>query len=162
MKQIYTLLVMLLVSVSALAQNSGKALYRKYSDEPGVQAVYISPAMFRLIGRIPDVEIGDSNVNLARVIKSMTGFYLISFEDPELGRELSADVSGLLDRSDYELMMEVKDDGQTVRLYTVSPTDELITSLIMHVRDQEETTFLSIDGEIDRAALEELIASATE
>ena len=118
--------------------------------------------MFRLIGRIPDVEIGDSNVNLARVIKSMTGFYLISFEDPELGRELSADVSGLLDRSDYELMMEVKDDGQTVRLYTVSPTDELITSLIMHVRDQEETTFLSIDGEIDRAALEELIASATE
>ena len=157
MKKIYTLLVLLLVSVSALAQNSGKALYRKYSDEPGVQAVYISPAMFRLIGRIPDVEIGDSNVNLARVIKSMTGFYLISFEDPELGRELSADVSGLLDRSDYELMMEVKDDGQTV-----SPTDELITSLIMHVRDQEETTFLSIDGEIDRAALEELIASATE
>ena len=58
--------------------------------------------------------------------------------------------------------MEVKDDGQTVRLYTVSPTDELITSLIMHVRDQKETTFLSIDGEIDRAALEELIASATE
>ena len=162
MKQFYTFILLLFVSIGAFAQNSGKAIYRKYSDEPGVQAVYISPAMFRLIGRIPDVEIGDSNVNLARVIKSMTGFYMISFKEPDLGRELSADVSGLLDRSDYELMMEVKDDGQTMRMYTVSPTEELITSLIMHVRDKDETTFLSIDGEIDRLALEELIASATE
>ena len=72
MKQFYTFVILLFVSISALAQNSGKSIYRKYSDEPGVQAVYISPSMFRLVGRIPDVQLSDGNVNLARVIRSMT------------------------------------------------------------------------------------------
>lgn len=162
MKQIYTLLVLLLVSLSAAAQNSGKALYQKFSDEPGVQAVYISPAMFRLIGRIPDVELREGNINLARVIKSMNGFFMLSSEDPAVAERLSSEVSRLIRKSDYELLMEVKDDGEAVRMYTISPDEATVTSLVMHVRNPEETTFLSIDGEIDRAALEELIASAQE
>ena len=162
MKQIYTLLILLLVSLSAAAQNSGKALYQKFSDEPGVQAVYISPAMFRLIGRIPDVELREGNINLARVIKSMNGFFMLSSEDPAVAERLSSEVSRLIRKSDYELLMEVKDDGEAVRMYTISPDEATVTSLVMHVRNPEETTFLSIDGEIDRAALEELIASAQE
>ncbi len=162
MKQIYTLLILLLVSLGAAAQNSGKALYQKFSDEPGVQAVYISPAMFRLIGRIPDVELREGNINLARVIKSMNGFFMLSSEDPAVAERLSSEVSRLIRKSDYELLMEVKDDGEAVRMYTISPDEATVTSLVMHVRNPEETTFLSIDGEIDRAALEELIASAQE
>ena len=55
MKKFYILVAMLLLSVSALAQN-GRSLYNKYSDHDEVEAVYISPAMFRLMGRIPDVQ----------------------------------------------------------------------------------------------------------
>lgn len=162
MKRILTLAVLLLTALGAAAQNSGKALYQKFSDEPGIQAVYISPAMFRLIGRIPDVELSGNDVNLARVIKSMNGFYLLGSEDPAIGERLARDVSHFISKSDFELLMEVKDDGETMRMYIVSPDEATITSLVMLSRDREETTFLSIDGVIDRAALEELIASATE
>ena len=61
MKKFYILVLMLLVSVSAFAQN-GRSLYNKFSDLPDVEAVYISPAMFRLIGKIPDVEMQDGSV----------------------------------------------------------------------------------------------------
>ena len=160
MKRICILAVLLLAGIAASAQNSGKALYQKFSDEPGIQAVYISSAMFRLIGKIPDVELGDSDVNLARVIKSMNGFYLLSSEDPAVGGQLARDVTQFIGKSDFELLMEAKEEGETMRMYTVSPDEATITSLVMLSRDNDETTFLSIDGVIDRAALEELIASA--
>ena len=73
MKKIYIILVLLALSVTALAQN-GKSLYNKYSDRPGVEAVYISPAMFRMIGKIPDVEFKDGEIDFTPIIKSMSGF----------------------------------------------------------------------------------------
>ena len=62
MKRIIVILAALLLSISAFAQN-GKSIYQKYSDADGVTAVYISPAMFRLIGTIPDLEVGEDKVN---------------------------------------------------------------------------------------------------
>ena len=64
MKRIILLAVLLLTALTASAQ-SGKSIYQKYSDAENVSAVYISPAMFRLIGKIPDLEVGENHVNLA-------------------------------------------------------------------------------------------------
>ena len=57
MKRIIILFAALLLSFSAFAQN-GKSIYQKYSDAENVSAVYVSPAMFRMIGQIPDLESG--------------------------------------------------------------------------------------------------------
>ena len=48
MKKIIAISVMLLIAVGAFAQE-GKRLYNKYSAQEGVSAVYISPAMFKLM-----------------------------------------------------------------------------------------------------------------
>ena len=56
MKRIIATALMLLMTVGAFAQE-GKRLYNKYSDQDGVSAVYISPAMFKLIGQLPDINI---------------------------------------------------------------------------------------------------------
>ena len=58
MKRILLLAVLLLSALTASAQ-SGKSLYQKYSDAENVSAVYISPSMFKLIGKLPEIEIGD-------------------------------------------------------------------------------------------------------
>ena len=42
MKQFYIIVAMLLLSISAFAQD-GRSLYNKYSDLADVEAVYISP-----------------------------------------------------------------------------------------------------------------------
>ena len=100
MKRIITIAALLILSLTAFAQ-SGKQLYSKYSDLPGVEAVYVSPAMFRLIGRIPDVEFKDEDIDFSPMIKSMTGFYILETEDPKVSADLYADVQKFVNSGKY-------------------------------------------------------------
>ena len=158
MKKIYILVVMLLVSVTALAQN-GRSLYNKYSDSPNVEAVYVSPAMFRLIGKIPDIEMQDENVNLGPIIKSLSGLYILNITDERMANELAEDVNRFIKKGQYELLMEAKDNGEVMRLYTVGD-DNIVNSLVMLARQDKETNFICIDGDRPREDLENLIAEA--
>ena len=117
MKKIITILATLLAAVTAFAQ-SGKDLYNKYSDLDGISAVYVSPAMFRMIGKIPDVDMEDGNVDLTPIIQSMTGFYMLDAEDPGVASKLEAEVKRLLNGKKYELLFETKENGEVTRLFT--------------------------------------------
>jgi phosphosulfolactate synthase (CoM biosynthesis protein A) len=158
MKRIYALLVMLALSVAAFAQN-GRSLYNKYSDYENVEAVYISPAMFRLMGKIPDMELQEENVNLGPIIKSLTGLYILSTTREDIAADLAADVNHFIQRGSYELLMEAKDNGEVMRLYTVGD-EQIVNSLVMLARDAAETSFICLDGTMPRDQLETLIAEA--
>ncbi|MBQ6198940.1 MAG: DUF4252 domain-containing protein [Bacteroidales bacterium] len=160
MKRLYIILILLLVSISAIAQD-GRAIYNKYSDLPGVEAVYISSAMFRLIGKIPEVEMGDEDVDLAPIIKNLKGFYIISTEEKAIGDDLYADVKKRLDRGEYEMLMEAKEDGEVMRLYTAGD-DFTVRSFIMLTRDAAEVSFIGLDGEMPRDQLEDIVMKAVE
>ena len=158
MKKFYILVVMLLLSVSAFAQN-GRSLYNKYSDYDNVEAVYISPAMFRLIGKIPDVEMQDGSVNFGPIIKSLSGLYILNIPESDAAAQLADEVNHFVTKGHYELLMEAKDNGEVTRMYTVG--DEfVVNSFVLLSRDQEETNFICIDGTIPRDKLEALIAEA--
>lgn len=157
MKRIIIISAMLLAFVGASAQN-GKAIYQKYSDDEGVSAVYISPAMFRLIGKIPDLKVEDSEVNLAPIIKSLSGMYIINSSDGRIGDALKKDVNNFVSTGKYELIMETKDSGETMRMYTVG-TEDIVESLVMFSIEPDEATFICIDGKMKRDDLEKAIAS---
>jgi hypothetical protein len=159
MKKLYILVVMLLVSVSAFAQN-GRSLYNKYSDLANVEAVYISPAMFRLMGKIPDMELENGSVNLGPIVKSLTGLYILSVKEENVAANLYDDVSRFIQKGLYELLMEAKDNGEVMRLYTVGD-DFIVNSLVMLARQGDETDFICLDGTMPRDQLEALIAEAT-
>ena len=158
MKKTIAIIAAVLLSVSAFAQKAGD-LYRRYSDEKGVSAVYISPAMFRLIGRIPNLEIGEGDVNLAPLIKSLNGMYLLSCEDPDVAEKIKKDVNKHIQRGTYELLMEAKDGGDVTRMYTVGDA-KTIKSFVFMALEPKETTFISFEGEIPREQLENAIAKA--
>lgn len=158
MKKFYMLVAMLLLSVSAFAQD-GRSLYNKYSDYENVEAVYISPAMFRLIGKIPDIQMEGDNVNLAPVIKSLSGLYILTISDGNLAADLTADVNRFILKGEYELLMEAKDNGEVTRMYTVGD-ERTVNSFVLLSRDGAETNFICIDGTIPRDQLEDLIAKA--
>lgn len=158
MKKFYILVAMLLLSVSAFAQD-GRSLYNKYSDYDNVEAVYISPAMFRMIGKIPDIQMEGENVNLAPIIKSLSGLYILTISDPGLAADLNADVNQFIKKGDYELLMEAKDNGEVTRMYTVG-NETVVNSFVLLSRDGDETNFICIDGTIPRDKLEDLIAKA--
>ena len=158
MKQLYILVAMLMLSITAAAQD-GRSLYNKYSDYENVEAVYISPAMFRLIGKIPDVEMNDESVNLGPIIKSLSGLYILSIKEGGIAEQLADDVNRFIRKGEYELLMEAKDNGEVTRMYTVGD-DFTVNSFVLLAREGTETNFICIDGTIPRDQLEDLIAKA--
>ena len=160
MKRILFLTVIMLIvsALSAFAQN-GRSIYQKYSDAENVSAIYISPAMFRLIGKIPELEINDSDVNLAPVVRTLTGMYILNSENQAINASLRGDVDRFIKGGRYELLMEAKDDGETVRMYTVGDS-KTIESFVMFVVDGDETTFICLDGQMPREQTEKLILEA--
>ena len=158
MKKFYILALMLLTSVTALAQN-GRSLYNKYSDYDNVEAVYISPATFRLMGRIPDMQIEDGSVNLGPIIKSLTGLYILNITQEGIAASLADDVNRFIQKGEYELLMEAKDNGEVTRMYTVGD-EKVVNSFVMLSRSGGETSFVCLDGTMPREQLEAVIADA--
>lgn len=156
MKKALVFLTFLIMTVNAFAQDS-KYIYNKYSDEKGVSAVYISPAMFKMIGRIPEIDMGNGAQDISGVVRNLNGFYLISTENPKIVESIKADVKKFIGNGKFELMMEAKDDGMATRFYTIG-NDEVINSFVMSAYDEGECTFICMDGVIDRAELERLLA----
>lgn len=158
MKQITALAAALLLTISAFAQE-GKNIYMKYSDADDVSAVYISPAMFRLMGKIPDIDVNGEGVNLGKIIKSLSGFYLLNTSNPKVTDSLVGETRKLITKGKYEILMEAKENGETVRIYTVGD-DKTVTGFVLFSNHKEESTFIYLDGEMPREELEQMIAGA--
>lgn len=156
MKRIIILFAALLLTVSAFAQN-GKSIYQKYSDAENVSAVYISPAMFRLIGQIPDLEVGEDNVNLTPVIRSLSGLYILNSENETVNGSLRVDAERFINSGKYELLMEAKDSGEVVRMYTLG-NDRTIEGFVMLAAEANEVTFICLDGQMPRKDFEALLS----
>lgn len=151
---------MLLLAVGAFAQE-GKKLYNKYSDQEGVSAVYISPAMFKLVGQLPDINVDMANgekMDVAPLVRSFSGFYMLSFEQKSAASaELYKEVTAMVNKGYFELLMEVKDSGSTVRMYTLGD-EKTVSSFVCIINEDDETMFFSLEGSMNRSDLEKLIA----
>ena len=161
MKKIIAISVMLLLTVGAFAQE-GKRLYNKYSDQEGVSAVYISPAMFKLIGQLPDLDVETSDgekINVAPLVRSFDGFYLLSVSDKSKAAELKQEAQSMIKSGRFEMLMEAKDSGSTVRIYTVGD-DKTISSLVLLAQEGDSVQFICLEGSINRKDFENLIAQS--
>ena len=115
--------------------------------------------MFRLIGKIPELEINDSDLNLAPVIRSLSGMYVLNSRNQSINAGLHGDVDRFIRGGRYEMLMEAKENGSTVRMYTVGD-NKTIESFVMFVVDGDETTFVCLDGQMPREETEKLILEA--
>ena len=156
MKKIIVTAIAILMAVAMFAQN-GESIYRKYSGKPGVTGVYISPAMFRMMGSLPLEEMVDGQ-DLAPLIKQMNGFYLIEVSDAAIAGEVEADVRRLLSSNKFELLMEVKDEGNTVKMMSLTEGD-YVKSFVISCIEENETVFICLDGDILKSDLDNFIAS---
>ena len=151
---------MLFIAVGAFAQE-GKRLYNKYSDQEGVSAVYISPAMFKLMGQLPDINVETADgkkMDMAPLVRSFSGFYMLSFEKKSAASaELYKEVTSLVNKGNFELLMEVKDDGSTIRMYTLGD-EKVVSSFVCIINEEDETMFFSLEGSMNRSDLEKLIS----
>lgn len=161
MKRIATFVAaMFLLTAGAWAQD-GKGIYNKYSDNEEVSAVYISASMFKLMGKVPNMDIGEGSMDLGSIIKNLNSMYLLDCEDPDLCAEIKADVNKFIKKYDFEMLMEIKDKGEVVRIYTTG-NEKTVTQFILTASEYEAFTFICLDGTMSRADLEKAIAKATQ
>lgn len=159
MKRIIILAALLLSAAIASAQE-GKNIYNRYSAGTGVSAVYISPSMFKIIGKLPDLEMETADgksMNLAPLINSFQGFYLLDISNPTTISAIQKDVASMISKGRYELMMEVKDEGETLKIYT-SGNEKVIESFVFIASKGDSVQFICIDGGMNRSDIEKLIA----
>lgn len=159
MKRIIILAILLLSATIASAQE-GKKIYNRYSADKGVSAVYISPSMFKIIGKLPDLEMETADgksMNLAPLINSFQGFYLLDISNPTTISAIQKDVASMISKGRYELMMEMKDEGETLKIYT-SGNEKVIESFVFIASEGDSVQFICIDGGMNRSDIEKLIA----
>ena len=113
--------------------------------------------MFRLMGRIPDVETGEGKVNFSTIIRSLSGMYILNSENPAINDNLRGEAEKFIKSGHYELLMEAKDSGETVRMYTVG-TEKVINGFVMLAAEAAEVTFICLDGQMPRDDFEKLVA----
>ena len=153
---------LLLISVTLASAQEGKNLYNKYSSEKGVSAVYISPAMLKLIGQLPDLKIqtqGDKSLDIGSLISSFHGFYMLEITEPSAMTTLRKDVASMIGTGRYELLMEMKEEGETLNIYTAGD-EKVIDSFVFMATDTDGMQFICIDGAMNRSDVEKLIAAA--
>lgn len=155
MKKLIIMAVAMLLSVAAFAQD-GKSIYSRYSGKEGVSSVYISPAMFRLMGKLPEMKSAGKDLDLSSILTSFSGLYLIESENKSINSSLKADVENAVKKGSYELLLEANDSGELVQLYTIG--EDIVKSLIFYTVSGDEYTFISIDGNIKMSDLMEMIS----
>ena len=151
---------MFLLTAGTWAQD-GKGIYNKYSDNEEVSAVYISASMFKLMGKVPNMDIGEGSMDLGSIIKNLNSMYLLDCEDADLTKEIKSDVDKFIKKYDFEMLMEIKDKGEVVRIYTAG-NEKTVTQFIMTASEYDGFTFICLDGTMSRADLEKAIAKATQ
>ncbi len=159
MKRIAVLVAALFLLTANAWSQDGKGIYNKYSDNEEVSAVYISSSMFKLMGRVPDMNVGDESMNLGPLIKSLNCMYLIDCDDPDVSREIKSDVNKFINKYKFDMLMEVKDRGETVRIYTTG-NEKTVTQFILTASEESAFTFICLDGTMSREELEKVIAKA--
>ena len=87
----------------------------------------------------------------------MSGFYILTTSNARVRDALYADVDKFIKSGQYELLMEAKESGSVMRMYTVGDK-KTVTSFVMLAREADEVSFISFDGQIDRAQMEDLMA----
>ena len=156
MKRFLLVFSAILLASSIFAQ-SNNAIYNKYSGKQGVSSVYISPSMFKMMKSLPEVEIyDDKDVHFEQIIKSFEGMYVIEVENIALAKSMISDVESMIAKGNLELLMEVKESDETVRIY-VEKEGDMFKKFIMLEREDDSATFISIDAQMPQEAVAELL-----
>lgn len=161
MRKIFAIMTTLLMITAGVSAQDGKNIYNKYSDIDDVSAVYISSSMFKLIGKLPDMNIGNSEMNLTGLIKSMNNMFVIDCDNENVSDDIKIDVGRMLDKYKFEMLMEVKDNGEKVRIY-ISGNDDIVSTFLMTADDGDGGyTLIVLNGKMKRSELEKAIIEAT-
>lgn len=148
-KSINLLIPMMLVLGSLQAQESAiEKFYSKYVEDERFSRVYISPKMMQMAGGFLNsnsVEGDEDAEQMLSLISKVKGIRILSGEQVN-GLNMFEEAIGLLNRNQYEELMDIKDKGSSLK-FMVREEGGRIKELLMVSGTKEEFTLMSMLGD---------------
>ena len=162
MKKILLTLCMVLCLVpTAWAGNpSGKirTLVNDFRDQPGFEVVEMGPVALGLIRAAARGEVkNDDDRKALQVFKDIKRLTILDFSDADAARKEKFLRKAKRILADEEMLMEAKDDGETVRIYGLSnAAGNILEDIIILAGD----ALISVRGKIRADLVGELVNQA--
>jgi len=153
MKKVFTLLLVALFPLLALAQNSAiDKVFRKYGDRDGFTVVTISKGLLKMVANMDDDH--ESRDFLSRVHQ----IKILATEDNNSDINLYDEVLSDLDKKDYEELMTAKSNGEEV-LILAKKDGDILEELIILVGGKDDNALVYISGKMNMKDLSRLSSS---
>ena len=142
-----------------LSKANANSFYSKWAEKEGVSATYISRSMFKMIRKIPQIQL-DRPVDLTPVIKNLDGLYMLEFNrlkrntaDGGLRKDIQTVLKG------HEKLMERREGELVTRLF-MATDGKTVSSFVMTRMDigSNYGQFVCIEGAIPQSEFEKVIA----
>lgn len=142
-----------------LSKANANSLYSKWAEKDGVTATYISRSMFKMIRKIPQIQLYKP-VDLTPVIKNLDGLYMLEFNTAQRNTTnggLRKDIQAVL--KGHEKLMERREGEQVTRLF-IATDGKTVSSFVMTRMDINSNygQFVCIEGAIPQEEFEKVIA----
>lgn len=136
------ILLVVAMVVTSLQANAQVKAFEKYADMKNVSYVYISKYMLSMAGKnaAPSVP----NVNMKSLTSKLTGIQLINSDEKAARTKLKNDVSSIIARDKYTLLMQVKEDDDKVDIYY--HVDKRNSAVVMLVEEDDEVNVIVFSG----------------
>lgn len=145
-KMIRTLLC-IMVAISSLTVNAQVKAFEKYADMKNVSYVYISKYMLGMASKtsMPSVP----GVDTKSLASKLTGIQIISSEEKTARVKLKNDVKDILARNKYEVLMQIREDGDKVDIYHCVGKQQSVVVMLMDEDDSATVMIFSGNFTLD-------------
>jgi len=142
MKQIIIrILLCAVVVMASLTVNAQVKAFEKYADMKNVSYVYISKYMLGMASKasMPSVP----GVDTKSLASKLTGIQIISSEEKTARAKLRNDVKDILARDKYEVLMQIREDGDKVDIYHCVGKQQSVVVMLMDEDDSATVMIFS-------------------
>ncbi len=140
-KVLQTLLAMAVAMISLQASAQVKE-FEKYADTKDGTYTYISKDMLSLAGKAADFSV--PGVNTKSLKNKLSGIQIITSEDKTASVRLKNDTQNIIKQGKYELLMQVDEDGDKVRIYHCEGKKQSVVVMLME--DGREVNVMVFSG----------------
>ena len=140
-------LLCIIVAISSLTVNAQVKAFEKYADMKNVSYVYISKYMLGMASKtsMPSVP----GVDTKSLASKLTGIQIISSEEKTARVKLKNDVQDILAHDKYEVLMQIREDGDKVDIYHCVGKQQSVVVMLMDEDDSATVMIFSGNFTLD-------------
>ncbi len=131
-------------AVSLIAQN--ESLASKYLGADGVSTIYVSKAMFDLIGTDALNSVDADGVKIGDLVEKLDGIYIIESDSTDIIAQLKLDLQTLSDDMGYSKLMQINDGGEAIEILARTDAEDksIIRDFIVAIDEGKANSFMAI------------------